>query len=139
MRSLDVHIETKIDVARGLSSANPPVPEGDLPEKDLDVVPGDAERLKSPNDALVEVPLRIERAAGDAVDRDVGVALGAGPVGWTGEAVRFMNDQADGPVGGQDLEGLTQRGVDSVDDPGLLCREYGRRTSIRTLGTLGLS
>jgi hypothetical protein len=55
-----VHVEAEVDVARGLSSPDPPVLGLGLPEVDRDMVSWDAEHREPLNDLGLEVPLGLD-------------------------------------------------------------------------------
>src|SRR5438105_13963655 len=68
-RTSNVHVETEVDVAGSLSAPDSPVLRLALPERDADVVSWDTECLEPVDDLGVEVPLGLNRAAGETVDR----------------------------------------------------------------------
>lgn len=122
-----------------MASAHAPVVAVDVVHDGRHVIARDAERAQPLDNRGVQLALRVQRAASEAVDGDDRPILRKLEIWGVGEAMRLVNDQPDVAVLRRYPERLDQRVVDCVDDAISSSAEYWRRTSIRAAGIASLS
>ena len=87
--ALHVDLESQLDFGGRHAAPDAPVLGRTLPQQNLDLIGGNAERLQVPDDCLVQGLLGPERTAGEQVDVDEGVSLA---IVW--KAVRLVDDES---------------------------------------------